>query len=84
MAAVAPKPLNVLMSAPWTTMTELAELGVRRVSLGSSLARAAWGSFVRAATTIAREGCFDGLAHAEPFAELDRFFREDRARRAGS
>lgn len=75
-AAVAPKPLNVLMAAPGLTVAELAALGVRRVSLGSALARTAWGGFVRAARAIAGEGRFDALAEAAPFAELDRFFRD--------
>lgn len=82
-AAVAPKPLNVLMSAPGLTVAELAALGVRRVSLGSAMARTAWGGFVRAAKAIVADGRFDRLAEAAPFAELDGFFRADVTRRAG-
>ena len=54
-AAVAPKPLNVLVSAPSPdfTVARLADLGVRRISLGSALARAAWGAFLRAAQSLA-------------------------------
>ena len=56
-AAVAPKPLNVLVSkAGGLTVAEIAALGVRRVSLGSALARTAWGAFIRAASTIACAG----------------------------
>jgi 2-methylisocitrate lyase-like PEP mutase family enzyme len=80
--AVAPKPVNVLVSAPTgLPVKELAGLGVRRVSLGSALARAAWGGFLRAARGIAETGRFDALAEAAPFSELDGFFAEDAARR---
>jgi 2-methylisocitrate lyase-like PEP mutase family enzyme len=74
--AVRPKPVNVLVSAPGPGLSvrRLAELGVRRVSVGSALARAAWGAFIRAARGMAEDGSFDGLAGAIPFAELDDFF----------
>jgi 2-methylisocitrate lyase-like PEP mutase family enzyme len=75
-AAVAPKPVNVLISAPGgLTMADAAELGVRRVSVGGALARAAWGGFIRAATELARTGRFDGFAIATPHGELQEFFR---------
>ena len=84
-AAVAPKPLNVLVSkAGGLTVAEIAALGVRRVSLGSALARTAWGAFVRAASTIASQGRFDGLADAAPFPELNAFFQADARRRRPS
>jgi 2-methylisocitrate lyase-like PEP mutase family enzyme len=54
---------------------------VRRVSVGSSLARAAWGGFMRAAKLMAEEGSFAGLEGSAPFAELNGFFGEDLARR---
>ena len=75
--AVAPKPVNVLMSAPvpGLSLSRLADLGVRRVSLGSALARIAWGSFIRAAQSIAQTGSFDGLAAAAPFRELNGIFQ---------
>jgi len=75
--AVAPRPLNVLVSAPLPGLglAELAELGVRRVSLGSGLARAAWGGFLRAARGLAEARSFDGFAGAASFAELDGLFR---------
>jgi 2-methylisocitrate lyase-like PEP mutase family enzyme len=56
-------------------VADLAEIGVRRISLGSSLARAAWTGFMRAASAIATEGSFSGLDGAVPFAELNEFFR---------
>ncbi len=77
-SAVAPKPVNVLMSAnTGLRLSDLAELGVRRVSVGSSLARAAWGGFMRAAKLMAEEGSFAGLDGSAPFAELNGFFNED-------
>jgi 2-methylisocitrate lyase-like PEP mutase family enzyme len=78
--AVAPKPVNVLMSAPvpGLTLARLADLGVRRVSVGSALARVAWGAFVRAARDLAEAGRFDALAAAIPFAEINGFFPEKR------
>ena len=71
-AAVAPKPVNVLIG--WEsdlTMQELADLGVRRVSVGGALARAAWGGFLTAARLIAEQGRFDGFAGAPSGAELN-------------
>ncbi|MEO8025001.1 MAG: isocitrate lyase/phosphoenolpyruvate mutase family protein [Bryobacteraceae bacterium] len=82
-SAVAPKPVNVLMSAnTGLQMADLAELGVRRVSVGSSLARAAWTGFIRTAKLIADEGSFAGFNELTPFAELNGFFREDLKKRA--
>jgi 2-methylisocitrate lyase-like PEP mutase family enzyme len=74
--AVAPKPVNVLMPIRGQafSMAELANLGVRRVSVGSGLARAAWGAFIRAARGIAEAGTFDAFAGAAPFNELDALF----------
>jgi 2-methylisocitrate lyase-like PEP mutase family enzyme len=75
-AAVAPKPVNVLVASPSPvlSMARLAELGVRRVSVGSALARVAWGAFVRAAQSIAETGTFDSFASAASFAELNAVF----------
>lgn len=82
-AGVAPKPLNLLIgSASPLTMAEIAALGVRRVSVGGALARAAWGGFMRAARLLAAEGRFDGFADAASGAELDAFFRADLDQRA--
>jgi 2-methylisocitrate lyase-like PEP mutase family enzyme len=72
--AVAPKPVNVLIGGPseWT-VADIAALGVRRISVGGALARAAWGGFQRAAQALA-EGRFDGFADAAPGAELNKAF----------
>ena len=75
-AAVAPKPVNVLVPpSAGLGVQDLAQLGVRRLSVGSGLARAAWGAFIRAARAIATDGRFDALADGVPFAELNGFFR---------
>src|SRR5437660_2419888 len=61
--AVAPKPVNVLMPAALgLTVADLTALGARRISVGGTLARVAWGAFMRAAQAIAREGRFDAFA----------------------
>jgi 2-methylisocitrate lyase-like PEP mutase family enzyme len=81
--AVAPKPVNVLMSAATgLTVDDLAGLGVRRISVGGALARVGWGAFMRAAKAIATEGRFDAFADAVPMAEINGFFRDDLKRRA--
>jgi 2-methylisocitrate lyase-like PEP mutase family enzyme len=74
-AAVAPRPVNVLVGSDFTTVAELAAAGVRRISVGGALARAAWTGFIDAATEIAGHGTFTGLAGAVGFAEVDGFFR---------
>ena len=75
-AAVAPKPVNLLLGwASDLTMHDVAALGVRRVSVGGALARTAWGGFMRAAKSIAEQGVFTGLADAASGQELDAFFR---------
>jgi 2-methylisocitrate lyase-like PEP mutase family enzyme len=75
--AVAPKPVNVLISADiGLRVDDLAELGVRRVSVGSALARVAWGAFLRAARQIATDGSFAGLDGAASFAELNAMFTD--------
>jgi 2-methylisocitrate lyase-like PEP mutase family enzyme len=76
-AAVAPKPFNLLVGfASELTMHEISALGVRRVSVGGALARSAWGGFMRAAKLIAEQGKFDGFASAASGHELNSFFRE--------
>jgi 2-methylisocitrate lyase-like PEP mutase family enzyme len=73
--AVAPKPVNLLVgSATQLTMREIEALGVRRVSVGGGLARAAWGGFMQVARQIAEEGRFDGFAGAASGAELNSLF----------
>jgi 2-methylisocitrate lyase-like PEP mutase family enzyme len=69
--AVAPKPVNVLVASDFTTVAELAGLGVRRISVGGALARAAWTGFLQAAKEIADRGTFTGLARAVPSAEIE-------------
>lgn len=77
--AVAPRPLNVLVSAPGLSVAVLADLGVRRISVGSGLARAAWSGFLRAARELVDAGTFGGFADITPFRDLDDVF----ARRRG-
>jgi 2-methylisocitrate lyase-like PEP mutase family enzyme len=75
--AVAPKPVNVLISGfnCELTVSQLADLGVRRISVGSGLALAAWGAFLRAAQTIQKDGSFNLLAQNAASAELNELFR---------
>ncbi|MDL1863307.1 isocitrate lyase/phosphoenolpyruvate mutase family protein [Betaproteobacteria bacterium PRO7] len=81
-AAVAPKPVNLLVgSASEFTLQDIAALGVRRVSVGGALARAAWAGFMNAANLIAEQGRFDGFANAARGQELDAFFRADLQKR---
>ena len=75
-AAVAPKPVNVLVGSDFATVAQLAEAGVRRISVGGALARAAWSGFLQAAREITEKGTFTALAKAVPFAELERLFGE--------
>jgi 2-methylisocitrate lyase-like PEP mutase family enzyme len=76
--AVAPKPVNVLISSnTGMRVSELAELGVRRISVGSALARAAWTGFIRAAKALAEGGSFAGFEGTVPYGELDGFFQKD-------
>jgi len=77
--AVAPKPVNVLVGSGFTTVQELARIGVRRISVGGALARVAWGSFLAAAREIASEGTFTAFASGIPFSEIDGAFADPRA-----
>lgn len=78
--AVSPKPVNVLVSRPdpELTVAKLADLGVRRISVGSALARVAWGAFIRAAREIATAGTFDAFGDAASGAELNNLFRQSK------
>ncbi|WNC93377.1 isocitrate lyase/phosphoenolpyruvate mutase family protein [Paraburkholderia sp. FT54] len=77
-AAVAPKPVNLLIgSTSALTLQDVAALGVRRISVGGALARAAWGGFMQAAQALA-QGRFDGFAGAAPGSQLNELF-QDRA-----
>lgn len=75
--AVAPKPVNVVMglSGPSFSLDVLASLGVKRVSLGSSLARAAYGAFLQAAREVKQKGTFDFARTAVPYAEINAMFK---------
>ena len=74
-AAVAPKPFNLLVgSVSDLTMHDISALGVRRVSVGGALARSAWGGFMRAAKLLVADGKFDGLNDAAPGQELNSLF----------
>jgi 2-methylisocitrate lyase-like PEP mutase family enzyme len=76
--AAAPKPVNVLMpGALGITVADLEALGVRRISVGGTLARVAWGAFIRATKEIASDGRFDAFKEAAAHAEINGFFRDD-------
>lgn len=79
--AVAPKPVNVLIG--WNselTVEALAELGVRRISVGGALARAAWGGFIDAARRMIEQGRFDGFGGTPSGAELNELMRHTEPR----
>ena len=73
---VSPKPVNVLVSTNNCdfTVSQLADLGVRRISVGGALARAAWGGFINAAKEIREQGAFTAFVNATPFSELNDLF----------
>ncbi len=80
--AAALKPVNLLMpGALGLTVDDVATLGVRRISVGGTISRVAFGAFIRAAKQIASEGRFDAFAEAVPHAELNAFFRDDMKKR---
>jgi 2-methylisocitrate lyase-like PEP mutase family enzyme len=74
--AVAPKPVNVLISGfnHQLSFSQVADLGVRRISVGSGLALAAWGAFIRAARDIQKDGSFELLGESAKSAELNDLF----------
>ena len=77
--AVAPKPVNFLNSNAFGfTVSDIAAMGVRRISVGGSLARVAMHAFIKSATEIAQEGRFDSFAGLISNPELNKFFGEDR------
>jgi len=73
--AVHPKPVNLLIGASGFSVSEAAELGVRRISVGGSLARVAWAGFMKAAREIADKGTFAELADGYSGAELNKMFK---------
>lgn len=74
--AVAPRPVNLLIGGDFITVAEAAALGVRRISVGGALARAAWTGFIQSAREIAEHGTFAGLSRATPYAEIDGSFKQ--------
>jgi 2-methylisocitrate lyase-like PEP mutase family enzyme len=72
--AVAPKPVNLLIGASGLSVAEAADLGVRRISVGGSLARSAWAGFMRAAREMAEQGTFTELAKGYPGGDLNKMF----------
>ena len=75
--AVAPKPVNLLMGAPGLSVAEIADLGVRRISVGGAMARAAWGAFLRVSRDIAQNGSFAEFSSAISYAEINGMFGGD-------
>jgi methylisocitrate lyase len=77
--AVSPKPVNILVSGfnHQLSLSQLADLDVRRISVGSGLALAAWGTFLRAAKDIKENGMFNLLANGAASADLNKLFREN-------
>ncbi len=73
-AAVAPTPVNLLVNGDFTTVAAAAALGVRRISVGGALARAAWTGFLEAAHELADHGTFGAMSQAVPSSELNRRF----------
>jgi 2-methylisocitrate lyase-like PEP mutase family enzyme len=76
---VAPRPINVLVSGfnSDLSVAQVADLGVRRISVGSGLALAAWGAMTRAAREISDKGTFGGLTGGARSAELNELFWEE-------
>jgi len=69
-----PLPVSVVVGSPGFNVRQLADLGVRRISTGAALARAAWGGFMRAARDIAENGRFDDLGGIPASGALDEIF----------
>jgi 2-methylisocitrate lyase-like PEP mutase family enzyme len=69
------KPVNVIMSAPGLSVADLAAIGVKRISVGSALARAAFGAFLRAAREMREQGTFNFAGDAVGYYELNALFR---------
>ncbi len=70
--AVHPKPVNLLIGASGLSVKEAEDLGVRRISVGGSLARAAWAGFMRSAREMAEKGTFTELANGYPHGDLNK------------
>ena len=72
--AVSPKPVNVGVGGDFATVAQLADAGVRRISVGGALARAAWTGFLGAAKEIAERGTFTAFGWAVEFGEVNALF----------
>jgi 2-methylisocitrate lyase-like PEP mutase family enzyme len=72
--AVQPKPFNLLIGGSGLSVAQAADLGVRRISVGGSLARAAWAGFMKASREMAEQGTFTELAHGFSGGELNKMF----------
>jgi 2-methylisocitrate lyase-like PEP mutase family enzyme len=72
-AAVSPKPVNLLVNDPFMTVDRAAALGVRRISVGGTLARTAWGALLGSAREIAESGTFTRF---EQLPDVDGLFRD--------
>lgn len=71
---LSPKPINVLVNSNFTTVQALADIGVRRISVGGALARTAYSALVHSAQEILKLGTFDGLATRTPATDFDTLF----------
>ncbi len=80
--AVAPTPVNVLVTGDYATVELLGRLGVRRISVGGALARAAWGGFLNAAREISERGTFAELMRGATSGDLDHAFERHRPPKA--
>jgi 2-methylisocitrate lyase-like PEP mutase family enzyme len=74
-SAVAPKPVNMLVWSDFTTVADMARVGVRRISVGGALARSAWQGFIASAREIMADGTFTGLGRAITTPELEKHFK---------
>jgi 2-methylisocitrate lyase-like PEP mutase family enzyme len=76
--SVAPRPVNVIMAVAGANLSlhELEDLGVKRVSVGSALSRAALGALIRAAEEILQKGTFNFADEAKPYADLNNLFKK--------
>jgi 2-methylisocitrate lyase-like PEP mutase family enzyme len=73
--AVHPRPVNLLIGASGLSLKQAEDLGVRRISVGGSLGRAAWGGFMKAAREMAEQGMFTELASGYPGGDLNKMFK---------
>jgi 2-methylisocitrate lyase-like PEP mutase family enzyme len=74
--AVAPKPVNLLIGSSGLSVAEAADLGVRRISVGGSLARVAWAGFMKASREMLQQGTFTELGNGFPGGELNKMFSD--------